>query len=219
MILTSTKERISLTVFVLRELFELRGARLDQVIQGSLCSVQVHKLSPQGASLLSPIGPASKYISHSEKKKKRGFSRKENLTPFVENKIRKILDVLNPVTVKLKGLGYNFVKTYIKNRTSKQIFIWLIKFHCKTTLLQPHLWKKRKFLCYICRFFSVQYIYFFQFCYWLCQSISSVPHLQYRMCWTVKYTQISNEIFVFILLFWTYFTIKVISLVIRNVAL
>lgn len=123
MILTSTKERISLTVFVLRELFELRGARLDQVIQGSLCSVQVHKLSPQGASLLSPIGPASKYISHSEKKKKRGFSRKENLTPFVENKIRKILDVLNPVTVKLKGLGYNFVKTYIKNRTSKQIFI------------------------------------------------------------------------------------------------
>lgn len=59
-------KRISLTVFVLCELFELGGARLYQVIQGSLCSVQVHQLSPQGASLLSPTGPASKYISHSK---------------------------------------------------------------------------------------------------------------------------------------------------------
>ena len=49
---------------MLRELFELRGAGVDQFIQRSLHFLQVSELFPQGAGLLPSASTAFKYISN-----------------------------------------------------------------------------------------------------------------------------------------------------------
>lgn len=57
-------KRISLVVLKFRQLFELRRAGLDQLIQGLLHSAQVAELFPQGARLLSSPGASLKHVAN-----------------------------------------------------------------------------------------------------------------------------------------------------------